>query len=190
MNPIQKIVLTNLSLGITDVKQNQATTRQVWDTKNAVSTPGNILFFQGCNSRQLPETNLTRNRLEVQGNLVVQKIVFSSLETDPSSKSIEEIFDAFGSNSLVNLKIGNSTLLKDVPLKMWIDRIKYINTPNIGGQGLSFVPLTSIVIPPQIEFELSIIPANQNWAADLEIEEYKMVCSIQGIGTQFSNKNY
>jgi hypothetical protein len=189
MNPIQKLVLTNLSLGITDVKQNQATTRQVWDTKDAVSTPGNILFFQGCNSRQLPETNLTRNRLEVQGNLVVQKIVFSQGEIGVFSKSLSAIFAEMGSNSLVNLKIGNSTLLKDVPLKMWIDDVKYINTPNIDlFHGFSFVPLTSIVIPPQIEFELSITPANPNWV--LELEQAKIVCSIQGIGTQFSNKNY
>lgn len=189
MNPIQKIVLTNLALGITDIKQNQATTKEVFDTIDIKATPGSLTWFQGCNSRTLPETNLTRNRLEVQGNVVVQKIILETFDPALTPNAFPLIFGALGDTSLVNLKIGNSVVLKDIPLYMFRSVNKYTNTPNIGSTGLVFVPLTSIVIPPQIEFELTITPANPNWAAAYETP-IPITCSIQGIGTQFSNKNY
>ena len=188
MNPIQKIVLTNMALGISDIKQNQATTREVWDTIDTVTSPGSLTWFQGCNARTLPATNLTRNRLEVQGNVVVQKIIFGAFDPLESSNAFPLFMTAVGDTSLVNLKIGNSVVLKDIPLFMFRSVTKYTNTPNIGSTGFVFTPLTSIVIPPQIEFELTITPANPNWAA--AYETFPLTCSIQGIGTQFSNKNY
>lgn len=186
MGPIQKLVLTNLALGVSDITKNQASTLSAWDTIDAVTTPGFIEFYSGSNTRTLPETNLTRNRLDVQTSLVVQKIILANYA---DVEEFQTTIQLMGGRSLVNLYIGNSNVIKDMPLMMWSEDEKYLANPNgDNGNTLSFIPLTSIVIPPQIEFRLTIQVENPAWVE--ELEEFPITCNIQGIGAQFSNRNF
>jgi len=184
MNPVQKLITVNQAVGITDITQNQATTRTVWDTPETLNPTQQITFFKNSNVRQLPATNLTRNRLEVDGNLIVQKIIL--LAFNEGNLGTNSFFTTVDTRSLFNLKVGNDVVIKDLPLAAFGNG----NMPNYMGVNSDsfygiFIPINSIVIPPQVEFEATITCVNPTDENTLAVR-----CILQGFGTQFSNANY
>lgn len=190
MHPVEKLILVNESLGV-NIGDNQATTRTLWDTV-PTATPTQLLqFFKNSNVRQLPLTNLTKNKLEVDGNVLIQKIILLPLFTDGEDPPVLSMdFGSFlnlvGENSLFNLKIGNSVVLKDIPLSAFGGGVfpSFLGVQSNEAYGF-FTPLNSIDIPPQIEFEASITCANVTDETLVSVR-----CILQGFGTQFSNTNY
>jgi hypothetical protein len=124
----------------------------------------------------------------VDGNLVIQKIILSALIDDEGDENFDwtAFINLVGANSLFNLKIGNDVVLKDIPLIAFgsLTAANFAGLTTNGKFGV-LVPINSIVIPPQIEFEATITCASATDATVLSVR-----CILQGFGTQFSNANY
>jgi len=117
--PQQKILDVTRSMGIKDSDIMQATTRSIFDTLPLNGSQGTDLkFFQGCQNRAFPFTNLPENKLEVGEAMIVEKIMLFGLDSSTAPiYIIEPFFTALGGAnvgtvSTISLTIANTIVLK------------------------------------------------------------------------------
>jgi hypothetical protein len=117
---LQKVLATSKKFGAS-ASRAQFTERVIYDTL-PLDGRTTFDFFQGCNSRRFPATNLTENKLQKQENMVVK---FISLEvvtytdvnktqiasTEPLSTSFAGLY-----RSDLNFQIAQSVVLKNFPM--------------------------------------------------------------------------
>jgi len=113
--PQQKILAVTRSLGIRDTDLMQPTTRNIYDT---LPRDGRTVFnfFQGCNNRDYPLTNLSQNKMEVGEAMISHKITFTSVAAAAGIYTPEQSMLNLGggySQSLLNVSVANSIVLKD-----------------------------------------------------------------------------
>jgi hypothetical protein len=157
VTPQQKIVGVNNKFGNTNIKNQQGTTRTLFDT---LPLDGRTTwrFFEDANTRQFPLTNIGSegNRLSVGETFVIQKAYLSIVSIDPDTQQVTGIttippapaFVPFVSGEL-DFIIANSQVIKQLPTSVF----QAITNPTSNNQNdVSFNFSTDIVIPPLLEY--------------------------------------
>lgn len=181
MNVGRQIVGVNDLLGNMAVKNMQGTTRAIYDSLPATNIT-NFTFFENVQARQYPFSNINNNRFEVGESLAVQQIAIGL----SAFNAVDNIgFYGIPNAVKVNLYIGNQRVLKDLALEYAAQGVGQ-------SQGLAGIPRqiiyleTPIIIPPQIEFYVTVEVENADATAGI-----RCFCLLQGTGTLLNTKeNY
>lgn len=175
----QKLMLVASAMG-QQVQNAQATTIQVFDTlqvqASQVGVPSNYTFFEGCNLRALPDTNLSTNKLPYKNNMVVEYISISCFAEG-------NIYQYMYGTSFT-LTIGNQKVLNRISMLPYNQGLSS-QILSIGGSSdyTLFVPRTKLVIPADTSFKLEI--NNLNTTDDDSVRVL-----IGGYGTIKGGTNY
>lgn len=146
----QKLQLVAAAMG-QQVESAQATTIQVFDTLDSQGANANYTFFEGCNVRSLPETNLSTNKLPYKNNLVIEYISIIG-GTDDGGGFMTHLAKANWT-----LTIGNQKVLNRMPfLSFQQDDNNAILSSSGDKKQTLFVPRTSLVIPADTTFKVEL----------------------------------
>ena len=180
VTPQQKIVGVNNKFGNTNIKNQQGTTRVLFDSL-PLDGSTELRFFENAGSRQYPFTNIGSegNRLNVGETFVVQKVYFGLINTDPDTglfTDFEQLVPygisdwSFGEWSFL---IANSQVIKQLPfLSSFYPEYAITAVSEVDE---AFSTFTDIVIPPLLEYVLTYrIPPY------VAIENKFLVCFIEG----------
>jgi hypothetical protein len=176
ITPQQKMVAVNNKFGNTNIKGQQGTTRVLFDSIE-LNGATEFRFFENAGSKSYPFTNVGAegNRLNVGETFAIQKIYFGQMTTDPDTGA----FVGFSPNwpflakGELSFQIANSQVIKQLPL---IDFYQSSFNPSaVNGSDIAFETLTDIVIPPLLEYVLTVRTADQNTIANT-----RLVCFIEG----------
>lgn len=197
---VNKFLAANRALGA-QMDSMQGTTRAIYDTFN-FNTFTSYDFFTEVSSKQSaasniagsPATNITDNRFEPGEGMVIKEIGFCNLEGTPAN-ILNISGNAYASLALINVYVGNSRVIKDLPLSA-LGRLSHIN--NINNFGTTIADsgsnryavarlFTNIVIPPQIQFYVNVrfplAPASGSGTSCL------LRCYLKGYGKLFNPRN-
>lgn len=168
-----KILYVANKLGLSTLKDMQATTRAVYDAFPSASGLGGSfnLFDQASQHANPGFTNVNDNRFEVNEALLVEQIGFYCYGNPNTTASISNLTTGTGvfPNTTVvvfDLIIGNKTVMKQVPVFGAGNPMTFTNTTITSiSQGpdspLVFTPRhqvnlegAGILIPPQVEYRV------------------------------------
>lgn len=156
ITPQQKIVAVNQKFGNTGIKDQQGTTRLIYDTLPLGAAGAKTLrFFEDSASRQFPFSNTGSdgNKLGVGNTMVISSISFQILTYD----TVNLRFDAIAlpttvpaiQAGLINFEIANNRVIKNLSLYELTNSFD----KNVGATNDSTIELeTDIVIPPLLNF--------------------------------------
>ena len=170
----EKLMLVSAAMG-QNVTNAQATTLNVFDTNTNPGGDNIVTFFEGCNTRALPATNLNTNKLPYKNNLVIDYVYF-----DPGVGSFgeEDAQNIFG-KSYFSLTIGSQDVLRNIPLN---DCCVYGSSEPFESTNYAFVfvPKTKLVIPADTTFKVTLFSTGwfQGQSAEIPIR-----CALKGYGT-------
>jgi len=178
--PQNKLVGVNNKFGNTNIKNQQGTTRVIYDSL-PLDGSTELRFFENASSRQYPFTNIGAegNRLNVGESFVVQKVYFGVINVDPDTGEYIA-FDTLGGYAFASwmsgewsFLIANSQVIKQLPFLTSF----YATTSVTGTNGLdeAFSTFNDIVIPPLLEYVLTL--RTPSYTAD---PEYRLACFIEG----------
>jgi hypothetical protein len=187
VTPQQKLVAINNKFGNSDIKNQQGTTRIIYDTLALVAGQSTFRFFEDSSSRTFPFTNTGSegNKLGVGDTMVVGQVVFSLYQYNPST-GVWIYSNLLASSptqplSYFNLEIANNQVIKKVTLTEQLVYFQKDTTENNNVIDLE----TSIVIPPLlpyiVEYQspvalLASLPSPQTGFS------YYLECQIIGVG--------
>lgn len=179
ITPQNKMVAVNNKFGNTNIASQQGTTRVLFDSIEFTGQQ-EFRFFENAGSKQYPFTNVGAegNRLNVGETFVIQKIYFGILELDPDTGVVVEFGDIPGFTPYelkgeFSFQIANSQVIKQLPLDMF--NLGSLNATAVNANDTAFSTFTDIVIPPLLEYILSVRLAYFAAAPD----KY-LVCFIEG----------
>lgn len=178
--PQNKLVGVNNKFGNTNIKNQQGTTRVIFDSL-LLDGSTELRFFENAGSRQYPFTNIGAegNRLNVGESFVVQKVYFGIMSIDPDTGTFNS-FDTLGNagpfdfmNGEWSFLIANSQVIKQLPFASCFNLAD--NVTAVNGNDEAFSTFTDIVIPPLLEYVLTyrVNPYSAN-------DEARLVCFIEG----------
>ena len=156
ITPQQKLVAINNKFGNSGIKDQQGTTRLIYDTLPLGAAGAKTLrFFEDSASRQFPfaNTGSDGNKLGVGNTMVISSISFQILTYD----AVNARFDAIAipttvpavQAGLINFEIANNRVIKNLSLYELTNAFD----KNIGATNDSTIELeTDIVIPPLLSF--------------------------------------
>jgi len=177
--PQQKMVAVNNRFGNVNIASQQGTTRVLFDSID-LNGQTELRFFENAGSKVYPFTNIGAegNRLNVGDTFVVQKIYFGVADINPDTKAITGFSQGLGSISNLfkgelNFQIANSLVIKQLPIVSFA--YAFANPTAVNADDVAFETFTDIVIPPLLEYVLSIRLANAITQANK-----KVYCFIEG----------
>jgi len=158
-----KILHVASKLGLTSLKDMQASTGAVYDVDTELS--GNI-FSQATRHVNPSVTNINENQFEVNEALLVETISFYVRGNDNVVRNFQKIY---GSNAVIvfDLVIGNKRVIKETPVFAAGSPYTFANTGNVTeavgeGVGSGYIPRhqvfmegAGILIPPQVQWYVS-----------------------------------
>jgi hypothetical protein len=156
VTPQQKLVAVNNKFGNSGIKDQQGTTRLIYDTLPLGAAGAKTLrFFEDSASRQFPfaNTGSDGNKLGVGNTMVISSISFQILTYDAANAR----FDAIAlpttvpaiQAGLINFEIANNRVIKNLSLYELTNAFD----KNVGATNDSTIELeTDIVIPPLLSF--------------------------------------
>lgn len=158
--PQDKIVSVNNKFGNTNIKNQQGTTRVIFDSL-PLDGSTELRFFENAGSRQYPFTNIGAegNRLNVGETFVVQKVYFGIITTDADTGEFDlfEPINVFGTTDFYNgewsFLIANSQVIKQLPFLTSFNPSFAITANNNVDE--AFATFNDIVIPPLLEYVLT-----------------------------------
>ena len=177
--PQNKIVGVNNKFGNTNIKNQQGTTRVLFDTL-PLDGSTELRFFENAASRQYPFTNIGSegNRLNVGETFVVQKVYFGVTFLDADTGNWAT-FDPVSTSGFADWQwgewsflIANSQVIKQLP---FLTTIYPDNVTRVNNADEAFSTFNDIVIPPLLEYVLTLRIAP--YAA---LETAQLVCFIEG----------
>jgi len=180
VTPQQKIVAINNKFGNAGVKDQQGTTRILYDTIEYTNQT-TIRFFEDSSSRTFPLTNTGSegNKLGVGDTMVIAQLLFSWVNKNPGSGLWSSQANLLGFSNQVNLayvnvEIANNQVVKKLTLteaneEYSKDTLTVPNTLDLE---------TSIVIPPLLPF---VVELNLPRALSVPPGSY-LECQIIGVG--------
>jgi hypothetical protein len=182
ITPQQKIVAVNNKFGNTNIKNQQGTTRVLFDSL-PIAGQTSYRFFETASSRQYPLTNIGAegNRLNVGETFVVQKIYFGLIVLDPDTGDYLSFqpLPMLAPNSFFkgefSFQIANSIVLKQLPIEMFQDNT--LNPTSNNNLDVAFGTFTDIVIPPLLEYVLTVRTAQ---AGIDPTNSIRLACFIEG----------
>jgi hypothetical protein len=178
VTPQNKIVGVNNKFGNTNIKNQQGTTRVIYDSLD-LNGSTELRFFENASSRQYPYTNIGAegNRLNVGETFVVQKVYFGFIEFDPDTQELGNFGDLATLapspffNGEWSFLIANSQVIKQLPFATC-----FVNPQDtVNANDEAFSAFTDIVIPPLLEYVLTYRVAPYTASPGL-----KLVCFIEG----------
>jgi hypothetical protein len=157
--PQEKMVGVNNKFGNTGIKNQQGTSRLIYDTLPA-GTNTNFRFFEDSASRNFPFTNTGSdgNKLGVGDTMVIQSIQFSYFDIlNATGLIIEQLpLVSTGSDKLLSLfdfEIANNKVLKKLTLTEGNAAYNKSTSPITTGE----IELeTQIVLPPLLPYILNL----------------------------------
>jgi hypothetical protein len=170
-----KIIYVANKLGLSTLKDMQATTRIVYDQNTTAA--GTFTFFEQVNTRTFPNTNIPQNQFEVNECLLVESIDFiipadaTGVAYGPLTTTVAVRF---------NLIIGNKIVIKDA--------ICELNNAMFTGavQATYYLEGVGLLIPPQVEFKVEAVVYNpQTRAASTS----RLGCVLAGTGVLLNFQN-
>ena len=178
--PQQKLVGVNNKFGNTNIKNQQGTTRVIFDSL-PLDGSTELRFFENSSSRQYPFTNVGAegNRLNVGETFVVQKVYFGFIFTDADTGLYAD-FEPLAPNGTAGWSFGewsfliaNSQVIKQLPF-LTSFFVGY-NVTAVNTSDEAFSTFTDIVIPPLLEYVLTYRTPTYTALADT-----RLVCFIEG----------
>lgn len=158
VTPQSKAVGVNNKFGNTNIKNQQGTTRVLFDTL-PLDGRTEFRFFENSNTRTAPYTNLTAdgNRLQVGETFILEKIYFKLLNINGSNQiTAAWSFGGGGPVSTPALTTGeldfiiaNSQVIKNLSAAVFTNAF---NPTSVKGNDEAYSTQTDIVIPPLLEF--------------------------------------
>jgi hypothetical protein len=178
VTPQQKMVAVNNRFGNNNIKSQQGTTRVLFDSILISPTQTEYRFFENSGSKVYPLTNIGSegNRLNVGDTFVVQKIYFANFTYDPDTNTISDFNTGLYTNGLkgeLSFQIANSQVIKQLPIEMFANA--NCNPTAVNGRDIAFDTFTDIVIPPLLEYVLSV-----RFATPMTGENTYLACFIEG----------
>jgi hypothetical protein len=180
--PQNKLVGVNNKFGNTNIKNQQGTTRVIFDSL-PLNGSTELRFFENASARQYPFTNIGAegNRLNVGESFVVQKVYFGLIYIDPDTGLFDtsEPLGPFGlaewSFGEWSFLIANSQVIKQLPFATCFYPQTGQAITAVNSSDEAFSTFTDIVIPPLLEYVLTVrIP---NYTAT---DNLRLVCFIEG----------
>jgi hypothetical protein len=178
--PQDKIVGVNNKFGNTNIKNQQGTTRVIFDSL-PLDGSTELRFFENAGSRQYPYTNIGAegNRLNVGETFVVQKVYFGVMTTDADTGAFTD-FAPLGSTPGAawqygewSFLIANSQVIKQLPFQTCFQA--NLNLTSVNTVDEAFSTFTDIVIPPLLEY---VLPYRINTYS--AVANKRLVCFIEG----------
>jgi len=159
VTPQEKMVRVNNKFGNTGIKNQQGTTRLIYDTLPA-GTNTNFRFFEDSASRNFPFTNTGSdgNKLGVGDTMVIQSVQFSYIDIVTATGRIitqDPLTQCSASLaiSLFDFEIANNKVLKKLTLTEGEAAYNKSTSPIFTGE----IELeTQIVLPPLLPYILSL----------------------------------
>lgn len=182
ITPQQKMVAVNNKFGNVNIAGQQGTTRVLYDSIK-IQNQTEFRFFENSGSKVYPFTNIGSegNRLNVGDTFVVQKIYFGILTTDADTGEVVNFDPGFGNAPIgfwkgeLSMQIANSQVIKQLPIDMF--SFPDSNPTSVNGKDIAFDTFTDIVIPPLLEYIVSLRLAQYKAVAD---ENTYAVCFLEG----------
>jgi hypothetical protein len=181
-----KLLYVANKLGLSTLKDMQATTRCIFDTMPAASS--SFSFFQNASQRNFPATNVEENQFEANEALLIQSIGFFLPNTTPATGSgiSTGLLDAFPAKYVVRweVMIGNKIVLKDNVTFDGVD-FSYKIGFGTGTQNANWIDLEAVglVIPPLVDYQVnvSIYDVNANAFGNV-LGTRQLACYLYGTG--------
>jgi hypothetical protein len=182
LTPQQKIVAVNNKFGNFGIKDQQGTTRMLYDTL-PIPTSGakNLRFFEDAASRTFPFTNLGSdgNKLGVGNTIVISSISFFVLQYDTVNLRFDTIATIQATSPAlqsanVSFEIANNRVLKNLSLV----ELNAAFDKNEGATNDSTYEMeTQIVIPPLLNFVCQLSAPQYTEGTNKYVR-----CVINGVG--------
>jgi hypothetical protein len=179
ITPQQKMVAVNNRFGNTNIASQQGTTRVLFDSIE-LQGQTELRFFENSGSKRYPFTNIGAegNRLNVGDTFAIQKIYFGVAVVDPDTNQITTWTNGLlgsppSTIGELNFQIANSQVIKQLPLTPFV--FPSLNPTAVNDQDVAFETFTDIIIPPLLEYVLSLRLANQVVA-----ENTYLYCFLEG----------
>jgi hypothetical protein len=180
VTPQQKLVAINNKFGNTSVKNQQGTTRILYDTI-PYTNQTTIRFFEDSSSRTFPLSNTGSegNKLGVGDTMVIAQLLFSWVRFSPSTNEWSAQSNLLGFSSsvalaYVNVEIANNQVIK----KLTLSEANTAYNKDTTAQDNTLDLETSIVIPPLLPF---VVELNLPEALSVPSGSY-LECQIIGVG--------
>jgi len=160
VTPQQKLVAINNKFGNTGIKDQQGTTRLIYDTLPIVADGATYRFFEDSASRQFPfcNTGSDGNKLGVGDTLAIESITFQYLVLDPATgrfTSLSALTSAYNTamTAIYSFEIANNRVIKNLGLTE-ADSTYNKMTSNLDN-GTIYLE-TQLVIPPLLNYVLEL----------------------------------
>jgi hypothetical protein len=158
VTPQQKLVAVNNKFGNTGIKNQQGTSRIIYDTL-PVGTNTTFRFFEDSASRNFPFTNTGSdgNKLGVGDTMVIESVQFLFVDVDTTSGRIlgtSVIYTDYSfALGIFDFEIANNKVLKKVTLSEGMSDYNKNTSPIQTGE----IELeTQIVLPPLLPYILNL----------------------------------
>jgi hypothetical protein len=183
VTPQQKIVAVNNKFGNTSIKDQQGTTRIIYDSLEVTSaTQTTFKFFEDSASRNFPFTNTGSdgNKLGVGDTMVISQVSFSVFFKNASGIYYNNndlvTFQTGLGLSLFNITLANNQVVKKLSLTEALGNYSKDTLTNATTIDLE----TEIVIPPLLNFDVELIlPAGLTAPANNTLY---VRCALIGVG--------
>ena len=179
ITPQQKMVAVNNKFGNSNIASQQGTTRVLYDSIEFLGQQ-EFRFFENTSSKQYPLTNIGAegNRLNVGETFVIEKIYFGISTLDPDTNQLNNFgtttsLAPFSLKGEFSFQIANNQVIKQLPLDMF--SASELNPTAVNTRDIAFDTFTDIVIPPLLEYILSV-----RLAYSLAEENTYLVCFLEG----------
>jgi len=162
VTPQQKIIGINQKFGNTGIKDQQGTSRIIYDTL-PTGTNTTFRFFEDSASRRFPYTNTGSdgNKLGVGDTMVIESVQFAILDVITATGKIGNYFNFTqqvngNSLSMFDFEIANNKVIKKVTLS----EMNSSYAKNTSSQPSDLELETQIVLPPLLPYVLELrVPA-------------------------------
>lgn len=177
VTPQGKMVAVNNKFGNTNIKNQQGTTRVIYDSL-PLDGRTNFRFFETANVRTAPLTNIGSegNRLEVGSTFTIEKIYFNAVTFDAVNNTITASLNGLAftagdtavpfATGELDFFIANSQVIKQLPTSFTQGSNFNATANNTNDHAFSLA--TDIVIPPLLEYIANLRTTSYATGADLQ----------------------
>ena len=197
---VNKFLQANRVLGA-QMDQMQGTTRVIYDTISFTARTSYDFFSEVSGKATTlvngqPATNVNDNRFEPGEGMVIKEIGIANLDGQESPATPVAMQSSIIGLGLINITIGNNRVVKDLPIfsaqtGLAINAINSASAQTRNDNQLRYLSVrlfTNIVIPPQVQFTVSLrLPAPGGTAADTGLNGLRLY--LKGYGKLFNPRN-
>jgi hypothetical protein len=183
VTPQQKLVAVNNKFGNVNVKNQQGTSRIIYDSIEITAGKTFYRFFEDSTTRAFPLTNTGSegNKLGVGDTMVVNQILFSIWQRNNTS-GVWDLFGnllTFNKNALglIDFDIANNKVIKKLSLT---EGLRDFNKDTTGLNNVIDLE-TQIVIPPLLQYTLDLQLPAEAFTPQPNQTAY-LVCQLIGTG--------